>query len=232
VPERFLDADARRRDGLVEGRVGPVEGLVEFLDRHGVVQVALVVLQHDRDLGGVHAVRREVVLEVLEGVQVGVEHLPLAVRHEHDAVRALEHEPAGLVVKDLAGHGVELDLRLHPLDLAQIHGEEVEEERPVSLGGEGEHLVALHALGEVVVHVLQVRGLPAQPRSVVDHLGRELALRVVEDDHLLSPVRGAAGGTARRARPKRSSPQNIGLLGSSRQNARDDLRPSAAPPES
>ena len=46
-------------------------------------------------------------------VQVRVQHRLLAVGHEHDAVRALQHHAPGGVVEDLAGHGVELDARLH-----------------------------------------------------------------------------------------------------------------------
>ena len=145
-------------------------------------QVALVVLEDHRDLVGVDLVGLEVLPHVLVALEVGVEHRLLRVAHEADRVRALQHHAAGGVVEDLPGDGVELDAGLHPADRADLDGQEVEEEGAVRLGGEREHL-ALVLDGQLLVDPLQVGGLAAEPRAVVDDLGRELLRRVVEEDH-------------------------------------------------
>jgi hypothetical protein len=180
--ERVLDPDSGRRHRLVERRVVLVDRGVQLFHARELRQVALVELQHVRHLGQLDPVTLQVLLEVLERFDVRTEHLFLRVGDEHDAIDALQHELAGLVVEDLARHGVELHAGLHPADLAQIHRQEVEEQRAVGLGGQGEHL-ALDALAQVLVDELEVRRLAAQAGTVVDDLGRQLLGRVVEQYH-------------------------------------------------
>ena len=61
-----MDADACRRDRLVEGRVVTVQCLVEAVHVHRVRQVPLVELQNEGRVRGVHAVAAQVLLEVTE----------------------------------------------------------------------------------------------------------------------------------------------------------------------
>ena len=63
------------------------------------------------------------------------------VGHEHDRVGAGQHDPPGRVVLDLARDGVELDLEVVAGDRAQAEGQEVEEERAVLGGVEGDQPV-------------------------------------------------------------------------------------------
>ena len=67
----------------------------------------------EAQLGQVH-------LQVAQRLHVRVERGHLAVRHEDDAVHALQHELAGGVVEDLAGHRVELEADLHAADHAHV----------------------------------------------------------------------------------------------------------------
>ena len=155
---------------------------------HGgeVRQIPLVELHDERDLLEADPHLAQVVLEVLVALGVRLEHLPLGVGDEDDAVRTLEHQLAGRVVGDLAGDGVELQPGLHAADLAELDRQEIEEEGPVGLGGERQHLSFLDAVGQGVVDVLEVGGLAAEAGAVVDDLRRQLAGRVIEEDHPIS----------------------------------------------
>ena len=84
----------------------------------------------------------QVALQVLQALEVLVELSRLAVGHEHDAVRPLEHEAPRGVVVHLARDGVELEPGAEARNLAQVDGQEVEEERAVGLGCERHHLPA------------------------------------------------------------------------------------------
>ena len=78
-----------------------VQRVVELVRAQDQVarQVLLVVLEHHRELADVDALREEVLLEVLQALDVVVVPPRLAVGHEDDAVRALEHQlPGGVVV--------------------------------------------------------------------------------------------------------------------------------------
>ena len=72
--------------------------------------------------------------QVLEGIEVFLKAVLLAVHHEHKPVNAAQHQFARRVVIDLAGDGVELELRLEAFDFPQVQRKEVEKQRPVLLG--------------------------------------------------------------------------------------------------
>jgi hypothetical protein len=75
-----------------------------------------------------------------------------------------------------------VEARLEAADLSQRQGEEVEEKRPLRLGGEGDHLparVGMHPL----VDELQIGRFPAQAGTVVDDLAVDLAGGVVDEGH-------------------------------------------------
>src|SRR5205823_194068 len=108
--------------------------------------------------------------------------LHLAVGDEDDAIHALEDELAGGVVEHLAGHGVEMEAGLESPDLSQRQGKEVEEEGAVRLGGEADELALRLRIG-LVVDVLEIGGLPAKTRAVIDDLAVDLSGRVVDEGH-------------------------------------------------
>src|SRR5262249_54742022 len=181
------DADARRRHGFERRLALVVERPVHLVDRDRVAQVALVELQGVGDRRQVEAVLLEVLLEVADRLDVGLHALVLAVGDEDDAVDPLQDQlPAG-VVEDLAGDGVEVEAGGEAADGAEVERQEVEEERAVGLGRQRDHL-ALRLRGGLVVDVLQVGRLAAQPRAVVDDLAVDLLAGVVDEGHLRSLV--------------------------------------------
>ena len=185
MPSQGLEHPAAvQRVGRIARHRAEVERVVHLLVRQDQVagQVLLVVLEHDRQLADVHALRQQIVLQVLQALEVVVEPAGLAVGHEHDAVGALEHELPGGVVVALARHGVELELGGEAGDGAQLERQEIEEQGAIGLGGERDHAPAA-ALRHPAVDVLQVGRLAGPARSVVDDLAGDLARREVDQGH-------------------------------------------------
>jgi hypothetical protein len=173
-----LDPHPLEGDRLEIGEVARVQPRVQRGNRERGRKIALVVLD-DHGQAGVEVVRDQVAPEALEALQVRIEHRFLAVRHEDDRVRPLQHHLAGGVVEDLSRHRVHLHPRAHAADGTELDGEEVEEEGPIRLGGQGQHL-ALGLERDVLVDPLEIRGLAAEAGPVVDELGRDLLGGVVE----------------------------------------------------
>ena len=71
---------------------------------------------------------------------------------------------------------------LETVDLAEIEGQEVEEQRPLVLGRQRDHL-ALGLTGDRRVDLLEVRGLAREARAVIDDLEVDLAGREVDRAH-------------------------------------------------
>ena len=67
-------------------------------------------------------------------------------------------------------------------DLAEAERKEVEEQRPLGLRGEGDHLALRLGTG-LVVDVLQVRGLAAETWPVINQLAVDLTRTVVDEGH-------------------------------------------------
>ena len=155
---------------------------VELFDRVDVGKIALVVLDHPRDLVEAQAVLGQVRLQVGETLLVLLHLADFAVGNEDDGVRSLEHELAGGVVEHLARHRVEQEAGLEPHDLAEIERQQIEEERPVGLRLHADHLAAA-GIGHRLVDGLEVRRLAAQARTVVDELRVDLLARVAHDNH-------------------------------------------------
>src|SRR5262249_56557762 len=86
------------------------------------------------------------------------------------------------VVEDLARDSVEVEARLEAPDLADFEREEIEEERPVRVGRERDQTPACPGRG-LLVDVLQVGGLSAEARPVVDELAVDLPGRVINKRH-------------------------------------------------
>src|SRR5574341_1303503 len=180
--QRLEDPHAGRCDGLVLRNVPRVEQPVELVDGRDVRKVAFVVLDHVRDLVEVVALLGEVHSQVLDRLDVGLHPLDLRVRDEDDPVHALQDQLPARVVEHLAGDRVEVEARLEAADLAEREREEVEEERALRLGREGDHL-ALRVRVRLRVDVLQVGRLPAEAGAVIDDLAVDLARAVVDEAH-------------------------------------------------
>ena len=108
----FEDADALEGDGFDDGFILAAQFGGEQIDGQDVGQVALVQLEHVRNLVEVVAVFFQVRHQVVERFDVGVHALLLGVGDEDDAVDAAQNQLAAGVVEDLSGDGVEVDARL------------------------------------------------------------------------------------------------------------------------
>jgi hypothetical protein len=153
-----------------------------------VREVAFVELEDERELFDHEPDLGEVFLQVLEALDVRVEHRQLRVGDEDDAVDAFQHQLARRVVEDLAGDRVELEARLEAADDADVDRQEIEEEGAVGLGLEADHFAA--ALRRSLrVDVVEIGRLPAEARTVVDDLRGHLHRRVIEEDHRFPRLR-------------------------------------------
>src|SRR5208282_813561 len=154
-------------DGLEGGFALHQQLLLQRLDGEDVGQVALVELQDVRDRGEIQIMIFQVLAQVVERFEVGVEPLFLGIRDEDDAVGALQNQaPAGLI-KNLAWNGVKMEARLKAAHGSEVERKKIEEKSAVGFGGERNHLSLLIRVG-MLVHPLQVRSLPAKAGTVVD----------------------------------------------------------------
>ncbi|EAU66036.1 hypothetical protein STIAU_4815 [Stigmatella aurantiaca DW4/3-1] len=183
--ERVQDALAAGGGGLVLGHPARVEHRAQLLHGQRLLDVPLVPLHHQGEPVQADALLQQVFLQVLERLAVGVQGLGLRVRDEHHPVGALEHQLAGGVVEDLAGHGVERQADRAVVDALHLHREEVEEERPVPLGGDGHHLAPVR-WPDRLVDLAQGRRLARQTRAIEDDLRGHFAGHQVHAAHGVS----------------------------------------------
>ena len=156
--------------------------LLEVLDRHRVGQVALVVLDDDREVGHAAPHLAQVLLQVLHRLAVLLELAGARVRDEHDPVDALQHEAARRLVVDLPGDRVELELRADPGDGAEVDRHVVEVQRPLT-GRRDRGELAPRLVRRLAVNELQVRRLPGHAGTVVDDLALDLLVGEVDLNH-------------------------------------------------
>src|SRR6185503_7411869 len=174
--------DAPVGHGLEVRRAPGVEEGAEIRDRLDPVEVPFVVLDHEGDGAERHAHLREVLLEVLERLEVVVAPVDMRVGDEHHPVGAPEDQLPGRLVEHLPRHGVELQARGEALDLTDVDGQEIEEQRPVGLGLERDYLPSL-LLDRPVVDELDGGGLATVSRTVIDDFAADLAAGVVDEGH-------------------------------------------------
>src|SRR5665647_238656 len=115
-----------------------VQRCLQFRERRRVREIALVVLNHERNRGEIVPVLEHVLVQVLHRFLVRFHSLDLRIGDEHDSVHALQNQLPARVVVYLAGDRVEMEARLESANRAEIHGEEIEEERALRLRGEGD----------------------------------------------------------------------------------------------
>src|SRR4051794_3857219 len=192
------DADARRRHRL-EGRLAlVVERAIHLFDRYHAREIPLVELQGVGDRRQVEPVLLQVLFQVADRLDVRLHPLLLAVGHEDHAVDPLEDQLAAGVVEHLAGDGVEVEAGGEAADAPEVERQEVEEERAVGFGRQGDHL-ALRLGGGLVVDVLQIGRLPAQAGPVVDDLAVDLFAGVIDKSHRRLPCLVPSPGPSLRA---------------------------------
>ncbi len=106
--ERFEDANAVERCPLQNIVTIMVQVPIHGFDGQDVSKIALVVLEHERNLVERLVQLFEVLLQVVEALNIRFERDFLRIRDEDNPVDALEHELSRRVVEHLAGNGVEL----------------------------------------------------------------------------------------------------------------------------
>ncbi len=133
-------------------------------------------------------------LEIGERLRVGLLARRMRVGDEDQAVGTLQDGAPREPVVDLAGHRVEVEAGEEAVHLAEVDGQEVEEERPLVIGGDRDHAAA--PIGrQAIVQEAEVGRLPAQPGAVIDDLEVDLARAVVDERH------GPPGSLRDRANP-------------------------------
>ena len=79
------------------------------------------------------ALQPQVGLEVADALDVVLQPLVLAVDHHHDAVHVAQHQAPHAIVRDLAGHRAQVHAHRVPLEVPELHRQQIEEQR--ALGG-------------------------------------------------------------------------------------------------
>src|SRR5262245_43866391 len=191
------DADPLAGDRLEARLARRVQLFLQVVEPHHIAQVALVVLECERDVVEREPVLGQVLVQVVHALDVGVEALRQRIDDEDDPVHPAQDELAAGVVVHLAGHRVQVEADAEPLDAAEIEWQEVEEERPVHVGGERDQ-PALRLRAQAVVDVADVGRLPPQPGAVVDDVAAELVGGVVDQRHVRRCSHVAAPGGSQR----------------------------------
>jgi hypothetical protein len=167
-------------------------------ERRGVGQIALVVLDDERDAFDVKTVLGEVIFHVFERDQVCFEAFGLAVRDEHDAVSSLQDELTRRRVEQLPGDGVQVKASLEAADRRKTQREEVEEQRSFGLRFQRNQVPPRVGVRRPV-NILDVRRLPREARAVIDDFKNDLASRVVDERH--ARLEAWATGSVQTGRP-------------------------------
>src|SRR6185295_14104386 len=107
----------------------------------------------------------------------------LRIGHEHDPVHAAQHQLAGGVINDLAGNRVKLELGLEPFNCNRLDRQEVEEQRAVGAGGQGDQFAFFLRGLNVFVDLDQIGGLAAHGRAVIDDFDLKFFGGLVNDRH-------------------------------------------------
>jgi hypothetical protein len=90
--ERFENPFARRGAGFKFWNLAWIEQITEFFDPADIRQVPLVVLDNERDLLNVKPLLFEIVLEVLQAFDIGVESCFLRIGNKDNTVNPFEDQ--------------------------------------------------------------------------------------------------------------------------------------------
>ena len=157
------------------GRRPPaVQGRIQLLDGQRILQVALVILNDQRQFVDVQVVFAQVFLQVLYRFDVFLDHVRVAVGHEDDAVGSLQHQLARGVVEHLARDGIKHELGGHARDLPQVQRQIIEIQRAVGFRCNGDQLAG-RVFRRFGVDDFKIGRFAAAARPVVDQLAGHCA---------------------------------------------------------
>jgi hypothetical protein len=186
--EGLEHAVAAQGDGRDGRHLARVQRAVHELGGRDLGQVALVVLEDERQGRGVQLVREQVLGHLAEALDVLLPAVGRGVGDEDQRVRALQHQAPRRRVERLARHRQHLQPQVEPAEAGGLHGQQVEEDRAVLGGVDGDELAAVLRLHVLVEH-LQVGRLSAHGGAVVDDLDLDRPLAMVQLDHGSPPAR-------------------------------------------
>ena len=142
----------------------------------------LLYWKHERHRRRVEVVREEVLRHLAVALDVLLPAVERGVGHEHERVGALQHQPARGRVHGLPRHREDLQPQVEAAEARGPQRQQVEEDRAVLRRVDRDQLPAALGLGGAVQD-LQVGGLPADRRAVVDQLDLDRAVAVIQLDH-------------------------------------------------
>ena len=199
VPVReVLDGEGERGDEGLENPLSPdghrryghgppgVQAPVEGLGLQDLGQVPLVVLEDEGHLRRVEVVGEEVLGHLPVALEVLLPPVQRGVDDEDEGVGALEDQAPRRGVHRLAGDREDLETQVEAPEAGGLQGQQVEQDRAVLGGVDRDHLAPAPTVGALVEN-LEIGGLPAQRRAVVDHLDLDRAVPMVELDHVSLP---------------------------------------------
>ena len=184
--ERLEHARAGLGRGGERRSLALVEVALHHGDRRRLWEVALVVLEDERDVRDVDPMSDELAGHLAERLQILFLAVQRRVGDEDDAVDSLEDGLAGRSVHRLTSDAQDLQPEVVAAEADRLERQHVEENRALLGGVHRNHHAAPLASG-VLVQLVQVGRLAADGRPVVDDLGRDRPVLVVDfDDPLLA----------------------------------------------
>jgi len=131
----------------------------------------------------------QVLPQVPQALEIGVQARALRVDDEDHAVNALQDQPAARPIMHLPRHGVQMKARLKSSNPPKIERQEIKEQRSLSLSRNREQ-IALGILRHLCMNVLEVAGFASHTRAIVDDFAVNLARSNVDQGHRSSRVPG------------------------------------------
>ena len=180
--ESVEDALAGDGDGFESGLTFDIQLLLEIGDGKNVGEIAFIELQDVGNRREIEIVILQVLAQVIERFEIGVEALFLGIRDKDNSIGALENQAAAGFVKDLAGNGVKVKAGLESADGAEVERKKIEEKSAIGFRGERNHL-SLLIRTSMLVDPLQVGGLSAETRAVIHKLAVDLASGKINKRH-------------------------------------------------
>src|SRR5262249_8485209 len=123
-----------------------------------------------------------VALQLDQTLKVLFQFLRGGIHDEDNAVSTVEDSDACALIEHLTWDRIEVEANIEAMDRAQVKREEVEEQRTLALGGDGEQ-ITVRLLWGMIVYVLQVGGLAAVPGAIIDNLAVNLTTGNVNKGH-------------------------------------------------
>jgi hypothetical protein len=159
---------------------------VQLLQRVGIGQVALVVLDHQGHVGQGAAVGRQAAAQLGEGRQVLLDAVTLGIDHEDHAIHLVQQLLAGRHLVGAAGNGDDVEPGAYPAKLAQLDRQHFVVDARVEARRDPAQLTPVVA-AELAANGLDVGRLTRALGSPVEQACVDLGLLAAELGHQIFP---------------------------------------------